>query len=64
MNKTNIDAHVGRSHFFQQAVHSIRYSNMGCGVSSPLMTKLKRYENLTNLIWASKVSYAKGLRDA
>jgi hypothetical protein len=27
-----------------------------------MMTKLKRDENLADLIWASKVSYAKGLR--
>jgi hypothetical protein len=35
------------------------------GVGYPLhvMTKLKRDENFASLIWPSKVSYAKGLRD-
>jgi hypothetical protein len=28
-----------------------------------VLTKLKKDENLANLIWASKVSYAKVLRD-
>jgi hypothetical protein len=27
------------------------------------MTKLKKDENLVGLIWANKVSYAKGFRD-
>jgi hypothetical protein len=30
---------------------------------SHVMTKLKRNENLVGLIWANKVSNAKGLRD-
>ncbi len=34
-----------------------------CGVSSHVMTKLKRDENLVGLIWASNVFYAKGLKD-
>jgi len=59
----NIDAHIGKSGFFQVA-HSIRHSNMGCGVHLPcVMTKLKRDENLVGLIWISKVSYAKGFKD-
>jgi hypothetical protein len=35
----------------------------GLGYSPFVMTKLKRDENLVDLIWASKVSYAKGLKD-
>jgi hypothetical protein len=63
MNKINIDANIGKSHSFQ-VVHSIQHSNMGCEISSPhVMTKLKRDENLVDLIWASKVSYAKGFKD-
>jgi hypothetical protein len=63
MNKINTNAHIGKSYFFQVA-HSIKHSNMGCGVHLPhVMTKLKRDENLAGLICVSKVSYAKGLRD-
>ncbi len=58
MNKTNINAHIGKSHFFQVA-HSIKHSNMGCVVHLPhVLTKLKSDDNLVGLIWASKVSYA------
>jgi hypothetical protein len=50
MNKTNIDAHIGKSRFCQ-VVHFIKHSNMGCGVHFPhVMTKVKRDENLANLI--------------
>jgi hypothetical protein len=35
----------------------------GVGFLPHVMTKLKRDENLVDLIWASKVYYAKGLRD-
>jgi hypothetical protein len=58
MSKTNTDAYIGNSHFFQ-VVHSIRHFNIGYGV----MTKLNRDENLVGLIWVSKVSYANGLKD-
>ncbi len=62
INKTDINAHIGKSGFFQVA-HSIKHSNMECGVHLPyLMTKLKRDENLVGLIWASKVSYQKALK--
>jgi len=37
---------------------------MGCGVHpTHVMTKLKKDDNLGGLIWASKVSYAMGLKD-
>jgi hypothetical protein len=63
MNKTNIDAHIVKSRLFQ-VIHSIGHSNMGRGVHPPhVMTKLKRDENLADIIWISKVSYAKGLKD-
>jgi len=63
MNKTNIDVHIGKSYFFQVA-HFIKHSNMRCGVHFPhVMTKLKRDENLANLIWINKVFYAMGLKD-
>jgi hypothetical protein len=62
-NKTNTNAHIGKNCFFQ-VVHSIKHSNIGCGVYPPhVMTKLKKDENLVGLIWASKVSYAMGLKD-
>jgi hypothetical protein len=35
----------------------------GVGYAPHVMTKIKRDENLVNLIWASKVSYAKGLKN-
>jgi len=35
----------------------------GVGYPPYIRTKLKRDENFANLIWAHKVSYAKGLRD-
>ncbi len=43
----------------------IIFSIPTCGVGCPphVMTKFKRDENLAGLIWASKVSYAKGLND-
>jgi hypothetical protein len=57
-NKIDTNVHIDKSHFFQ------KHSNMGCGVHPPhVMTKLKRDENLVCLISASKVSYAKGLKD-
>ncbi len=63
MNKTDIDAHIGKSHFFQVA-HSIKHPNMGCVRYPPhVMTKWKKDENLVGLIWASKIFYAKGFRD-
>jgi hypothetical protein len=62
MNKIDINAHIGKSCFFQ-VVHFIKHSNMGCGYLPHVMTKLKRDENLVGLIWANKVSYAKGLRE-
>jgi hypothetical protein len=40
---------------------------MGCGIHPPpphVMTKLKKGENLASVIQASKVSYAKGLKNA
>jgi hypothetical protein len=50
MNKTNIDAQIVKSHFFQ-VVHSIGHSNMGCGVHPPhVMTKLKRDEDFVDII--------------
>ncbi len=63
-NKSDIDAHIGKSHFLQVAL-SMKHSNMGCGVHLPhVMTKLKKDENLVSLIWVNKVSYAMGLEDA
>ncbi len=63
MNKIDTNAHICKSGFFQ-VPHSIKHSNMGCGVHPPyVMTKLKRDENLAGLIWTNKVSYAKGLKD-
>jgi hypothetical protein len=60
-NKTDIDAHIGKNHFFQVALF-IKLSNMGCKVHPPhVMTKLRRDENLVSLIWVNKVSYAMGL---
>jgi hypothetical protein len=35
----------------------------GVGYPPHVMTKLKRDENFAGLIWASNVSYAKGLKD-
>jgi hypothetical protein len=35
----------------------------GVGYPPHIMTKLKRDENFVNLIWAHKVSYAKGLKN-
>jgi hypothetical protein len=35
----------------------------GVGYPPHVMTKLKKDENLASLIWVSKVSYAKGLRN-
>jgi hypothetical protein len=35
----------------------------GMGYLPHIMTKLQRDENFAGLIWASKGSYAKGLRD-
>jgi hypothetical protein len=61
-NKIDTDAYIGKSRYFQVA-HSIMHSNMGCGVSSPCNDHIKLDENLVNLIWANKVSYAKGFRD-
>jgi hypothetical protein len=50
MNKINTNAHIGKSYFFEVA-HSIRHSNMGYGVHPPhVMTKLKKDENLVDLI--------------
>jgi hypothetical protein len=40
MNKIDTNAHIGKSRFFQVA-HSIRHSNMGCGVSSPCNDQIK-----------------------
>ncbi len=62
MNKIDIDVHIGKSCFFQ-ITHCIRHFNMGVWYPLHVMTKLKRDENLVGLIWASKVSYAKGLID-
>jgi len=57
------NAHIDKNCFFQVA-HSIKHSNMGCGVHPPhVMTKLKKNENLVGLIWVSKVSYAMGFKD-
>ncbi len=48
--KTNIDAHIGKNGFFQVA-HSIRHSNMGCGVYFPcVMTKIKQDFHLKNSV--------------
>jgi hypothetical protein len=57
------NAHIGKNCFFQ-VCHSIKHSNMGCGVHPTyVMTKLRKDDNLGGLIWASKVSYAMGLKD-
>jgi hypothetical protein len=40
MNKIDTNVHIGKSRFFQ-VVHSIRHSNMGCGVSSPHKDQIK-----------------------
>jgi len=64
MNKTNIETHIGKNCLFQ-VVHSIGHFGMGRAVYLPpnVITKLKRDENLVDLIQTSKVSYAKGLKN-
>lgn len=58
--KPTFYVHIGKSHFFQ-VVHSVRHSNIGCGVHLPhVMTKLEMDENLVGLIQTNKVSCAKG----
>jgi hypothetical protein len=62
MNKIDIDAHIGKSCFFQ-VVHFIKHSKWGVGYFPHVMTKLKRDENFASLNLASKVSCTKGLQN-
>ncbi len=56
-NKTNIKCQINKTRFFQVA-HSIKHL---VWVHPPhVMPKLKRDANFVNLIWVSKVFYAKG----
>jgi hypothetical protein len=58
MNKTDINVHIGFKLFTL-----LNIPTWGVGYLLRVMTKLKRDENLVGLIWASKVSYTKGVRE-
>jgi len=49
--------------FFFKLLTLLGIQTWGVGYPPHVMTKLKRDENLADLIWASKASYVKGLRD-
>jgi hypothetical protein len=61
-NETDIDATLVRV-TSSKVLSLLGIPTWGVGYPPHVMTKLKRDENSANLIWASKVSYAKGLRN-
>ncbi len=63
MHKIDTNAHIGKSCFLSKLLTLLSIPTWGVWYLPHVMTKLKRDETLVGLIWASKVSYAKVLRD-